>query len=76
MADFYVKRPVLSLAANERILTFLIAVQIAAPSTPRLDPQLILTRHCQSNEFILIITRAAAQTGPLRPVRSLHHGGT
>src|SRR5262245_48493828 len=70
---FNVESPVLPLASDKRSLTTWVAVQIATTPAARLDRQLIVSRHRQPNHLILIISRTAAQTGPLRPMRFLRH---
>src|SRR5262245_8250738 len=71
--NLYMERPVLPFASDEGLLTTLIAVQVATSTTLRLHRQSVGSRCHQPNEFILIVTCAAAQTRPLRPVPSPCH---
>jgi hypothetical protein len=71
--DLYVKRAIVTLAAYENPPTLLVSVQVSAATANSLDLQIALIRHREANQLILIVPRAASQTGSLWTVSLFRH---
>jgi hypothetical protein len=74
--DLYMKRAIVSFAAQKRPPTLLAPVQVSASPVNSLDLQIALIRRREANQFILIVPSATSQTGSLWTVSLLQHANS